>query len=146
MNCPICQDDNTQSIKMVILGGSSTNNGKAVGVDLNLDVGIAKLSSTSQTKLAALLDPGVEPTDNSGCANWGCGGSLAVIGIIILAIDGGELGGILLLAGLIWTGYGLAKKSSVDEKLSIRVKTWEAKKKLSENGWICHKCGHTWMP
>lgn len=149
MICPSCQSENTQTIKMVLLSGTSTTNGKIVGVDSSGDVGVAGMSSNSKTNLAASLDPGPAPSDNSGAGYFGCGGFMALFGILALVTAGGEAagcGGGALLAGFILVVVGIVTSEKRAENLKEKMDLWNTRKNMADNGWICHKCGNIWLP
>jgi len=55
-------------------------------------------------------------------------------GAAVLAI-----GGVLLMVG--WN-----KRSTKAAKMPERIAAWQKKVDLQERGWICHRCGHTWIP
>lgn len=148
MICPSCQGENTQTIKMVLLSGSSTSKGNIVGVDSNGDVGVAGISAGSKTNLAASLDPGNAPTDSKAAGYWGCGGCATVFGVMALAAGGeaaaGGVGIFLVGVGVLIAGFVTADKRKKD--LSAQTVRWNEKVKIAENGWICHRCGHSWLP
>lgn len=148
MNCPSCQSETTQAIKMVLLSGSSTSKGKAVGVDIRGDVAVANMSSESMTNLAASLDPGAEPSDMGTGFGLGCGGILILSGIA--AMSGGTSGGavfaVFLILGLLVIGWALMTSDSRKAALAKETAQWKEKRALTEGGWICHRCGNTWLP
>jgi hypothetical protein len=142
--CPSCKSDNTQTIKMMCLGGSSTSASAGVGVTSNLHVGVGIAGSSSQTKLAAKFNPGIKP-DNTGLKYIAFGFAAFCIFIGVIALAQNNSGGwvslfIALIAGVVGQ-FGPSNDSIAD-----KIAAWEIKKALYENGWICHKCGNTWMP
>jgi hypothetical protein len=132
---------------MVLLSGSLSSSGSGLGVDTHGDVALASLSSTSRTNLAATLDPGPRPVNEDGCFYTGCGGLIALSAIVAFAakddpaVDAAVLaiGGVLLMVG--WN-----KRSTKAAKMPERIAAWQKKVDLQERGWICHRCGHTWIP
>lgn len=145
MNCPSCQSETTQTIKMVLLSGSSTSKGKAVGVDIRGDVAVADMSSKSRTNLAASLDPGAKPSDSDTGCGLGCGGAVAVLGFAAM-IGGAGAGVVFLILGLLVIGWALMTSDSRKAALAKKIAQWEEKRSFMEGGWICHRCGYSWIP
>lgn len=146
MNCPSCSSDNTQTIKMMCLSGTTTGTSTAVGVSSNLDVGVAAIGSHSQTNLAAQYNPGVKPNDGKGCGLFilSIVSFNVVIGLVIL-IQGTP--GFFLFALLLGIPLGIYGFNMYQGKTQrAQIVTWVQKNKLFETGWICHKCGNTWNP
>lgn len=58
MKCSNCQSGNTQTVKMMCLSGSSSSDSSAVGINTQLNVGIAKINTDSMSSLAKMYYPG----------------------------------------------------------------------------------------
>ena len=151
--CPSCKSDNTQTIKMTVMSGTTAGKSTAVGINTNLDVGVASIGTKSQTNLAATLNPGQKPSasNNMGCGFivFGAAGFFCLIAFSSLGMEnpiGAKIGAFLLsllLAAVFGAiGYGV----TFDAASTKALEAWEQKNKLFEAGWICHKCGHTWTP
>ena len=144
-HCPSCKSENTQSIKMMCLSGTSSGSSTGVGVSSDLDIGVGRLNSNSQTALAERFTPSTSPASTAA----GCGCFSLIAGLVILCIgmasdaDGSGFAAFLGVVGLILGGVMMA--SSNNNKNPQQVE-WEAKINLYENGFICHKCGRTWIP
>ena len=106
-NCPSCNNENIQTIKMMCLSGTTSGSSTAVGVPSGLELGVGIISNNSKTNLASAYIPGIKPRM----------GPLIMRGLYIY--DGGQA-----------------------EKFKI----WENKTDFYEKGWICHRCGNTWVP
>ena len=42
--------------------------------------------------------------------------------------------------------YGLISKAKRDVTHSKEMAKWNEKKTYAEKAWICHRCGHHWLP
>ena len=147
MYCPKCNSENTQTLKMMCLSGTTTGTSTAVGVTSDLHLGAAVIGSRSQTNLAANYDPRAKPDSRKGLGVWcyfiGC------FLVVIMSIEASKnqsagmfLFGILVSIPIFIYGYILHKGDTQRANIEI----WEQKNKLFETGWICHKCGNTWNP
>lgn len=151
--CPTCKSDNTQTVKMTVMSGTTAGKSTAVGINTNLDVGVASVGTRTQTTLAASLNPGQKPSASNnmrcGLIAFGIAGFFGLIGLISLGIDntvGGHISAfvlsILLTAAFGFFGYTVTFGSANAKAVSA----WEKKNRQFETGWICHRCGHTWLP
>lgn len=129
---------------MACLSGSTTGSSTAIGISSNLSVGMASIDSKSHTNLVATLSPGEKP--GYGCFNI----SLAMIcaGLMVLGLSTLIAGG---MAGAAVTTLGpgiviLFVLFRAKEKLKEQGSAWNEKSRMYKSGWICHKCGHTWIP
>lgn len=132
--CPICKSQNIQTIKMMCENGTTTTSSTGGGVSSDFDVAVGRMNSESQTELAKKFAPGDAPGEAIG----GCGCLVAIL-FFVLAMIAVNDGQIFVYAGiitLIITGIILYFSDS---------KEWNNKVHLYENGWICHKCGNTWI-
>ena len=145
-SCPVCQSENTQSLRMICESGTATTTAGGVGVGSGGGVGIALGGSKTQTTLAAAHNPGSKPVkkEAGGCAAIFiviCGG----LGIVGLA-DGKPAGVIFLLIAIGLLVYVLSANSEMKAKHIADVAEWEAKTERLKKGWLCHRCGHSWAP
>lgn len=148
MNCQNCSSDNTQTVKMACLSGSTTGSSTAIGINTNLSVGVASIDSKSQTHLVSTLKPGPKPS-KYGLFN---------VFMVLIGVFGGV---VLVLMGIDnLTTFNL-EKAAIGIGLGVmifvalykfykmpseKVLAWYRKNKLYEKGWICHKCGCAWVP
>jgi hypothetical protein len=133
-SCPFCKSGNTQTIKMMCLNGTSSG------------------SSISQSELAKkYIPPGTHPSVE--IMKVGCSTSFIMIGgsvfyLLMLFLAGipigpfTVLGVLILIIGLI----SLIPSLQASKKVNQEFQQWTAKVKLWDQGWICHKCGKTWIP
>lgn len=147
MNCPSCQSPDTQSIKMVLLSGSASSKGRAVGVDSHGDIAVAGMSSQSKTNLVASLEPGPKPDNGGAILGMGCGVIIGISGLPCFAfgIEGVVSGIVFLAIGLAIVGGIAAAAGDRRENLARRLAAWEAKVRMAESGWMCHRCGEKWI-
>ncbi|MHB8056819.1 MAG: double zinc ribbon domain-containing protein [Desulfuromonadaceae bacterium] len=134
--CPSCKSHNVQSIKMMCLNGTSSGRSTGIGVSSNLDVGVGSMNSTSQTALAKQFSPGKSAAEAGGMI-VGCSLIMLFFGVGLDNVLGHvlfTLGGFFIVIGILAIIVGC-----------IPNKEREVKIKLYEDGWICHKCGYTWM-
>jgi transposase-like protein len=126
------------------LNGTSSGRSTGFGVSSDLDVGVASMNSKSQTVLAEQFTPKTSPDS----VIKGCGCFFFVTGLLALFVfipSSGDGAALALCFGIpaVVTGFFIMKKFQNASPDQIK---WEAKVKLYESGWICHKCGYTWMP
>lgn len=145
-NCPVCQSENTQSLRMICESGTATTTGGGIGVGSGGGVGIAIGGSKIQSTLAAAHNPGSKPVkkEAGGCAAIFiviCGG----LGIGGLA-SGNPTGAIFLLIAIGLLMYVINANSGMKEKHKADLVEWEAKSERLNKGWLCHRCGHSWVP
>lgn len=143
--CPSCHSENTQTIKMMCLSGTTSGSSSGIGVTSDLDVGVGTLNSESQTALAEKYTPESSPTSFFG----GCGCLFLIIGITIFIAcirSTSELPFLFYLIAICVLLLGISFLIKSVKQNSPEQKEWEAKAKLYEEGWICHKCGNTWLP
>lgn len=143
-SCPSCKSENTQSIKMMCLNGTSSGSSTGVGVSSDLDVGVGRISSNSQTKLAKKFTPGASPDSLLN----GCGCLLLIVGSLSLFVflnSSGFGSEIAICFGIPALIIGVVIKRKL-RKSTTQQTEWESKAMLYEKGWICHKCGNTWFP
>lgn len=143
--CPSCQSNNTQTIKMMCLNGTTSGSTTGIGVSSDLDIGAGKLNSESKTALAEKFTPETSP-ENTAC---GCGCLSLIIGTVIIIagfVSSDEGSGMLaLIFGLPAVIISFIFFSKIG-KDNPKQREWKAKVRLYNEGWICHKCGHTWLP
>ncbi len=154
-SCPSCKSENTQSIRMMCLSGTTSNSLTGFGVSSDLDIGAGRINSNSRTVLAAKFMPGENPQNQqirSGCFCTFLGTAILIFVYAAIKKFGISwssdnllkifvvLGSILLFLGILILSkiIKMTTKAQVDE--------WEAKTKLCNEGWICHQCGNTWFP
>jgi hypothetical protein len=115
-------------------------------MDIRGDIGIAGTSSITRTNLAAVLDPGEKPVFNNMVSTMGVVfGILSTGGGVVFLIIGIEAAWYLIACGIFMLFIGW--KSRDDPEFGKKaVAHWEQKVALKNNGWICHRCGHTWLP
>jgi hypothetical protein len=149
--CEKCGSTDVHGIKMFSLSTDRVGTGAVVGAGGG-HIGAGLTTMTSQTSLALSLKPGREPGKRIAGSGY-----LIGIGLVVLAsfIAGGiadALGsdspfGItvaVLIIGMI--GNYLANVSTM-ERNALKVReAWNAKRDLFERGWVCLRCGHTWIP
>ncbi len=147
--CPVCKSENTQSIKMMCLSGTSTGRSTGVGVSTDLDIGIGRLNSKTQTALAKKHAPGTSPMSIAkGCSYFS---SLLIFVWMFFLFSRAEepskfflisTMSILVLLQICTMIYLLRFYLSYPpEQIE-----WDNKVKYYEKGYICHKCGETWVP
>lgn len=146
MKCPSCQSENTQTIKMVYLSGSSTGRATAVGLDNHGDLAVAQLGSKSQTNLAASFNPGRKPFKRTSIGEIGCGFSLVIFGLICMLDRAVVLGIVVLVIAIALIKWGKSTVGKKEARFATETAEWEKKKATLESGWICLKCGHNWIP
>lgn len=137
--CPQCRSSHTQTVKMLVMTGSQQGSVVGVGASLGGGVGVAGASTASAHALARSLDPGSVPgfTLGIGCVAY----IVFMVGLIgaMLVIEG-ELSGIVALAiaaAIVWAMWTNYKQ---------QMKTWDSKKRIYDNAWICLQCGSNWVP
>lgn len=147
--CPSCQSENTQSIKTMCLAGTSTNATTAFGVSSDLDIGVGRINTNSQTALAEKFTPGTNPDSAVG----GCGCFLVIVGIILMSFATasnknadvcGVFGGLGILFGIIL--FILMFASQWQRSKNNTQTEWDSKVKRYDEGWICLQCGNNWIP
>src|SRR6266436_960474 len=60
--CPNCNSGNTQAAGMIIASGSRHSRGAGLGISSRGSVGYGLYAGSSQSRLAAMLDPGPIPS------------------------------------------------------------------------------------
>ena len=146
MNCPACESDNTQTVKMAVMSGTSSGKSTAIGINTSLDIGVAKITTNSQTKLVATLNPGPKPKNEDGAVLLKWGGMLLFVSSLLAlrsASGGAEIVFILISIALLIVG--ILQKSNASNYTELLEK-YNHRLKNYESGWICHKCGNTWVP
>lgn len=141
MNCPSCKSNSTQTIKMACLSGTTTGKSTVVGGMIsNLDVGVAAINSRYQTQLAAMYSPVIKANPVIVMRLfWGSAILLFFISFIEF-FNNDSLWWIGLVAAL---GFVIVGKLITDPYFhGKKIEAEEARYKLYEGGWICHKCGH----
>lgn len=138
MKCQNCSSDNTQTIKMTCLSGSTTGTSTAIGISSNLSVGVASIDSKTQTHLVSTLKPGPKP---SKYGFYNCYMILiGILGGVILAINGiSSLSSFNLINAVFGLGLGgtiFVAIYKFYKKPSEMVLAWNRKNKLYENGWM----------
>ena len=136
-SCPYCKSGNYQTIKMMCLSQTSSGSSTGIGVSTDLDIGVGTINTNTQSVLAKKYIPGQDPVNESRRTGCGC-----IFGSVFLFIFG-DLHGFFTFLGVLSLIVGviaLATKEGNPEQ-----QKWKAKVKLYEQGWICHKCGKTWL-
>lgn len=137
--CPSCKSTNTQTIKMMCLSGTSSGSSTGVGISSDLDIGVGRINTNSQTALAEKFTPGKDVAEIAGMLM-----GFGILALILGAIMDSKLGTLASIIGGICVFIGiLAFVASNDKKVKSER---DAKVKLFEEGWICHTCGNTWLP
>jgi hypothetical protein len=102
-------------------------------------LGTATTTSRSQSKLAAGLTPGEYPYPS-------------IVGTVI-TLTIGVLVTLCAFAASVWAGIGCLSLTltfafflSQDSTLEQRRGIWNEKTRLYEHGWVCVRCGSTWIP
>jgi hypothetical protein len=140
--CPSCKSDNTQSIKMMCLNGTSSGRSTGFGMSSDLDVGVGTMNSESQTELAKKFTPGNSPSDN---INAGCGCVILIILLLFFAMMFSSKNGedvivsIVIMFILLGACIYILKKFEKDIQQEQKQKEWEIKVKLYEEGWIVNR-------
>jgi hypothetical protein len=134
--CPYCNSENTISIKDICLAGASSgsSNGFDASSSINVEAGI--MNSCSPDELAKKYSP-VKPPGSI----FKRIGAVCLIVALILAFTGSGIGSALALIAML-----LGVVSMMIGKKDPRQKEWDAKINFYENGWICRKCGSSWIP
>lgn len=139
--CPSCKSPNTQTIKLMCMMGTTETNSTAIGLSSQMDLFAANLNSNSRTTLAASYLPGPEPASSQfGGVAFGMLAALFAFGGVSAMLAGKE-GGWFVLAIAIAIGL-FAKYFPFENYLNA----WKEKQRVFDSGWICHHCGHTWIP
>lgn len=148
-SCPACKSENTQSIKMMCLNGTTTGAAFAVGANTHLDIGVASINSKAETKLVSQYSPGEKPTNNVGCLSVLCYVPTAIFvynGLYDL-IHKDYSSGLLILSLTVFIAPIPAFIKYMNKEKTEKLQSdWEQKNLLYNSGWICHKCGRTWVP
>jgi hypothetical protein len=141
--CPQCGTSDVYNIKTYCLASQRVGSGTMVaavpdgGGHHGIGVGLA--SSKSQSKLAATLSPGAKPSN--GCAVI----TVVLTGLVALLLfsaTGGPLGALIAVAGTVIALIYLSRDKSMEAKREA----WKARVHFFEQGWVCLRCGHTWLP
>jgi hypothetical protein len=135
MNCPSCKSENTQTIKMMCLSGSSSSAATAIGINSSFDLGVAKINSNVKTTLVNMYDPGNRPNVAFEVGFLAFGALILIAGLVTST-------GIGIFFGLALVGGGFLRFTKESQALD----TYKSKIDNYERGWICHKCGDTWNP
>jgi hypothetical protein len=115
-------------------------------------IGVGLTTMASQPSLALSLKPGREPGNRIAGTGY-------LIGIGLVALASFIAGGIadalgsdspfgitvaVLIIGMI--GNYLANVSTTERNAHKAREAWDTKRDLYERGWVCLRCGHTWIP
>jgi hypothetical protein len=148
--CPSCKSENTQKIEVMVMNGTTSGSSTAIGVTSHLDLGVARIKSSSQTTLASTYVPPKKPVLMSGYANKIMSRVMFVVSGAMWYFTRNEpaffsyiFGGftILLALGVLAT---LGDVESIDRTNAQKLSDWEKQNNLFKNGWMCHRCGHKW--
>lgn len=150
--CRQCGSVDVHAIKMFCLSTDQVGTGAVLGTVSGGHIGVGLTTTTAQTSLSLSFKPGREPS-KAIAGN----GYLIRMGLVALAafIGGGiadalgsdsafGIAATILIVGMI--GNVLVNRSKMKENALEARKAWEAKKHLYEHGWVCVRCGHTWIP
>lgn len=80
-SCPKCGSARTQTVKLLCLSMTKSGSAIGVGVSDSGSVGVGGALTGSMTELARQFAPGPSP---SAPAEYGCGGCLALLGLLLL--------------------------------------------------------------
>jgi len=148
IKCQKCSGDNVQTIKMACLSGSTTGTSTAFGISTDLSVGMATIDTKSQSNLVTKLKPGPKP--GYGCFNI----CLAIICVVLLPLgllvglfslskpDAAGPAAVILIPGVALLVYLIQAKENLKKQINL----WEGRITVYETGWVCHRCGHVWIP
>jgi hypothetical protein len=131
---------------MVIAGGDGHGHG---------GIGGGLTSSSSQSALAASFLPGQKPVQPG--ALTGCLAAVLVISVLFGCVFLGEAAGPFLITVSIATavifgvvalcGGGWDKMTEKSNALHAqKMQAWEERVNRYNNGWLCVRCGHSWIP
>lgn len=128
------------------MAGTSSGASVAVGATTGLNFGVASVGTVSQSLLASNYTPGEKPLYRivEGIIMLICGVVIGYIGVYFLKDAEYRYIGISCIAFSILSvivGISFCNKVAHNK----RVSEWEIKTKLLDYGWICHKCGDTWV-
>jgi hypothetical protein len=136
---------------MFCLSTEQVGSGAVVGAAAG-HIGVGLTTTTAQSSLALSLKPGPEPGNKIA-------GNRFLIGLGLVALASFIAGGVadalgsdspfgvavaVLVVGMI--GNFVANLSEMEKNALKAKEAWKAKKDLYERGWICPRCGHTWIP
>lgn len=121
---------------MLCLSGTQTGSISTVGATSSGEIGFATSATESTSALVATLNPGKQPTWSVGCLYV-----LFCVGMMGVALLVSEpLAGVLILTivgSIVW---------AFNDHQSKAEQMWQEKKRVHDGGWICHQCGHVWIP
>lgn len=144
MKCPKCGSEHTQAIKMAIAAGTTSGSVVGAGIGLSGSLGAGMGITGSSTALAQSLMAGPKSKVNYLLVGrWYIyvGIFSVVLGIMSFFSDGAiNVFSFMLGIPFLLVGWYYSMKRPPDTS------AWEAKYRLQENGWICYRCGETWLP
>ncbi len=113
-------------------------------------LGVAVTGSKSHSSLAKAFQPGPKPYLKSGMPWIVFGGILVALTVLELPTFWGSYDVLIVLlqAGL---GIGFilrGKSASIKHRQAFEeeMPAWEARQQMLERGWLCHRCGQSWLP
>jgi hypothetical protein len=155
--CPKCDSEDTQTIRMLVSQGTHGGQVNMVGINTEGTIGIGMGAVGMQNSLARKLDSGPKPTSAFGdylvvFAIFWCLFFGGVLYTVYTSDEGGGMKegeeGALIIAGFV-VAFGLIVGCVgiyLAATTSGRVEVWKKKKMLQESGWICRRCGAIWVP
>lgn len=142
LDCPHCRSTNTQSARMAVAAGTSTFSGSMVSAGVlgpgagGVSVGL--VGGTSQTNLAAALNPGPRP-GWLGLISGLVFGFAIVAFIIAQHLPFGWHEGVELAYLAFFVPFAVLRRRQSRRNWLVAVETFE-------NTRVCHSCGFLWRP
>lgn len=145
--CPQCGNEQTQSIQVLVAGG--TTHGDLKGGSVSYSQGGGLGSSTfggktkTQTQLASKFVMSKRPASRTGLILSGI--LLSLFGLMYLGASRGEATGCGVI--FLFIGVGLIVAFITDRrKLPLRQSDWDHRAHYLSQAWFCHRCGQDWLP
>ena len=136
-NCPTCQSGATQAVGMAVLTGTRSWAGNHVSTGFNGHPRVGASWGTSQSSLAAALDPGPCPSYITVAAGVLLAWSFVVF--IVAANLAPPLGAIVVTSAWACAPIAFFRRRQ-------RRREWLARCEALAGAWVCRKCGTTWTP
>lgn len=114
-------------------------------------LGVAVTGSQSHSTLAKKYQPGPTPTLKSEKLNIGLGYFFIIFGVGTLLLLWGEkdalpMGLTALVLGIGTVLFCQSRVSDNQNKFDLEMPAWQTRQRMLERGWLCHRCGHSWIP